>query len=78
MSAELLWLLVGVCMAFLAMVGVLVYRPDLLTKTLQKHEKAAVWQEGYDQGVNDERMAAEWDIPEYRIPRRANPYGKKE
>ena len=33
------------------------------------------WQEGYEQGVHDERQAAEVDIPEYRIPRRQNPYG---
>ena len=40
-----------------------------------RHDAASAWQEGYDQGVSDERQAAEWDIPEYRIPHRQNPYG---
>lgn len=39
---------------------------------------ALAWREGYEQGVNDERLAAAVDIPEYRIPNRQNPYGKSE
>ena len=43
-----------------------------------RSKAARAWREGYEQGVNDERLAAAVDIPEYRIPNRQNPYGKSE
>ena len=44
-------------------------------RIIKRYQASKIWQEGYDAGVNDERKAAEWDVPEYRIPRRENPYG---
>lgn len=43
-----------------------------------RSKAARAWREGYEQGINDERLAAAIDIPEYRIPNRQNPYGKSE
>lgn len=34
--------------------------------------RAAAWDEGYQAGVHDERIAAGWDYP--ATPGRANPY----
>lgn len=39
-------------------------------------EKA--WEAGYGTGVYDERIAADFDMPEYRDPARLNPYRKPE
>lgn len=38
----------------------------------RKSSEAIAWQEGYWQGVIDERTAAGWDYP--ALPNRANPY----
>lgn len=42
-------------------------------------QTAAVWQEGYDQGVADERMATEYNAGTYEkvSANRVNPYGQR-
>lgn len=68
----LVWVWIGVC-GFMA-----VWITWSSVRDMWRANRRAVkaWQEGYDQGVDDERLAAAVDIPEYRIPKRQNPYGK--
>lgn len=53
------------------------YRASLgAQRAMYEGQYAAIWQEAYDQGVQDERMAAEYNVGTYEevAANRVNPY----